>query len=147
MNGAQSEPGQMRRWVKRVRKAVRTRINMPVKYATYMTGRSAGPIFPDRVYIESTNHCNLKCIMCPTGLGVIRRPKGYMAMDLYRRVVDEIGPLVGSAVRHSGGEPLMQPQLFDMRRTGNRAGLSMEATATNTLVAEERERHTVDYET
>jgi len=91
----------MRRWIKRVRKTVRTRINMPVKYATYMTGRSAGPIFPDRVYIESTNHCNLKCIMCPTGLGVIRRPKGYMAMDLYRRVVDELGPLVDSAVLHS----------------------------------------------
>src|SRR5262249_53964647 len=101
MNGTQREPGRMRRWAK----AVRTTLNMPVKYATYATSRSAGPIYPDRIYVESTNHCNLKCIMCPTGLGVIRRPKGYMAMDLYRRVIDEIGPLVGSAVLHSWGEP------------------------------------------
>src|SRR4029077_21085394 len=78
MNNAQREPGRMRRGVK----AVRTTLNMPVKYATYATARSAGPIYPDRIYVESTNHCNLKCIMCPTGLGVIRRPEGYMAMDL-----------------------------------------------------------------
>src|SRR5262249_53940863 len=83
MNEAQREPGRMRRWAK----AVRTTLNMPVKYAAYTTARSAGPIYPDRIYVESTNHCNLKCIMCPTGLGVIRRPKGYMAMDLYRRVI------------------------------------------------------------
>jgi hypothetical protein len=58
---------------------------MPLKYAAYRTARASGPIFPDRIYIESTNHCDLKCIMCPTGLGVIARPKGYMDMGLYRR--------------------------------------------------------------
>ena len=67
MNEAQREPGRMRRWVK----AARTTLNMPVKYATYATAGSAGPIYPDRIYVESTNHCNLKCIMCPTGLGVM----------------------------------------------------------------------------
>src|SRR4029453_7603471 len=110
------EPGRMRRWANRIHKTVHTTLNMPVKYTTYVTGRSAGPIFPDRVYIESTNHCNLKCIMCPTGLGVIQRPKGYMTMDLSRLVVEELGPLVGSAVLHSWGEPLMHPRLFDMIR-------------------------------
>src|SRR4029453_6522585 len=137
------EPGRMRRWAKRIHKTVHTTLNMPVKYTTYVTGRSAGPIFPDRVYIESTNHCNLKCIMCPTGLGVIQRPKGYMTMDLYRHVADELGPLarrarvatgggppVGPGVPHSGGEPLMHPRLFDMIRYGKRADIRME-TSTN----------------
>ena len=119
---------------------------MPVKYATYATARSAGPIYPDRIYVESTNHCNLKCIMCPTGLGVIRRPKGYMAMDLYRRIVDETGPLVGSAVLHSWGEPLMHPQLFDMIRYGKRAGIRMETSTDITLLDEERGRQVLDAE-
>jgi pyruvate-formate lyase-activating enzyme len=144
MSGTQPESGQMRRWAKRVRKTLRTKLNMPVKYATYMTGRSRGPIFPDRVYIESTNHCNLKCIMCPTGLGVIRRPKGYMTMDLYRRVVDELGPLVNSAVLHSWGEPLMHPELFDMIRYGKHAGISMETSTNITLLDEERGRQVLD---
>jgi len=142
MNEAQREPGRLRRWAK----AVRTTLNMPVKYATYATARSAGPIYPDRIYVESTNHCNLKCIMCPTGLGVIRRPKGYMAMDLYRRIVDETGPLVGSAVLHSWGEPLMHPQLFDMIRYGKRAGIRMETSTNITLLDEERGRQVLDAE-
>ena len=76
--------------LRRLEKRVRARLNMPVKFAAWKLGARRAPIFPDRVYIESTNHCNLKCIMCPTGLGVIQRPKGYMDMDLYRRIVDEL---------------------------------------------------------
>ena len=30
-------------------------------------GLETAPTFPDRVYVESTNVCNLDCIMCPTG--------------------------------------------------------------------------------
>jgi MoaA/NifB/PqqE/SkfB family radical SAM enzyme len=133
-------PGRLARW----RKAARAKLNMPLKYAAYRTGRSSGPIFPDRVYIESTNHCNLKCIMCPTGLGVIARPKGYMDMALYRRIVDEIGPLVGSAVLHSWGEPLMHPHLFEMIRLGKRAGMRMETSTNITLLNEERARAVLD---
>src|SRR5262245_19042743 len=144
MNGAQPEPGHMRRWIKRVRKTVRTRINMPVKYATYMTGRSAGPIFPDPVYIESTNHCNLRCIMCPTGLGVSQRPKEYMEMGLYRRIIDEIGPMVGAAVLHSWGEPLMHPHLCDMIDYAKRANVTVETSTNITLLNEARARRVLE---
>ena len=117
---------------------------MPLKYAAYRRGAASGPIFPDRIYIESTNHCNLKCIMCPTGLGVIARPKGYMDMGLYRRIVDEIGSLVGSAVLHSWGEPLMHPELFQMIRYGKRAGMRMETSTNITLLNAERAREVLD---
>jgi MoaA/NifB/PqqE/SkfB family radical SAM enzyme len=128
----------------RWRKAVRTRLNMPIKYAAYRRARLAGPIFPDRIYVESTNHCNLKCVMCPTGLGVIERPKGYMDMSLYRRIVDEVGGLVGSAVLHSWGEPLMHPDLFEMIVYGKRAGIRMETSTNITLLNEERARRVLD---
>ena len=130
----------VRRWAK----TVRTKLNMPIKYAAYRTGRASAPIFPDRVYLESTNHCNLKCIMCPTGLGVIERPKGYMDMGLYRRIIDEIGGLVGSAVLHSWGEPLMHPELFAMIRYGKRAGIRMETSTNITLLNEARAREVLD---
>jgi pyruvate-formate lyase-activating enzyme len=130
--------------VGRWQRAVRTKLNMPLKYAAYRRGATSGPIYPDRIYIESTNHCNLKCIMCPTGLGVIARPKGYMDMGLYRQIIDEIGGLVGSAVLHSWGEPLMHPDLFEMIRYGKRAGIRMETSTNITLLNAERAREILD---
>lgn len=125
-------------------KALRTKLDMPVKYNAYRRGEDHGRFAPDRLYIESTNHCNLKCIMCPTGLGVMKRPKGYMAMDLYRAIVDEMGPLSVSAVLHSWGEPLMHPDLFTMVRYGKAKGLAMETSTNITLLNEERAREVLD---
>ncbi|MEW6271953.1 MAG: radical SAM protein [Thermodesulfobacteriota bacterium] len=125
-------------------KAVRAKLDMPVKYAAYRRGADHGRFVPDRLYIESTNYCNLKCIMCPTGLGVIKRPKGYMDMDLYRAIVDEMGPLSVSAVLHSWGEPLMHPKLFDMIRYGKKAGLGVETSTNITLLNEDRARAVLD---
>jgi len=128
----------------RWRRKARMKLNMPVKYAAYRTGAVSGPMFPDRVYIESTNYCNLKCIMCPTGLGVIKRPKGYMDMKLYRAIIDEIGGLTGSAVRPSWGEPLMHPELFEMIRLGKRAGMRMETSTNITILNTERAKAVLD---
>lgn len=127
-------------------KTLRAKANMPVKYAAYTMRAEKGPFFPDRVYIESTNYCNLKCIMCPTGLGTIRREKGYMDMGLYRAIIDEIGPLTTSAVLHSWGEPMMHPELFDMIRYGKRAGMQMETSTNITLLNAERSREVLDAE-
>lgn len=44
--------------------------------------------FPLNVGIEITNHCNLNCIMC--GNDKLTRPRGYMSMSLYKKIIDEI---------------------------------------------------------
>ena len=41
--------------------------------------------------VEPTNHCNLKCVMCPQA-GKLKRPKGYMAFSLFEKILDEAGP-------------------------------------------------------
>ena len=138
--GDTPELGRLARWGK----TVRNKLNMPVKWASYQMETLAAPTYPDRVYIESTNYCNLKCIMCPTGLGVIQRPKGYMDMKLYRAIIQEIGPLVGSAVLHSWGEPLMHPELFEMIRIGKRHGVRMETSTNITILNTERARAVLD---
>src|SRR5262249_62207676 len=103
-----------------------------------------GRFYQDAFYAKSPNHGNLRCIMGPPGLGVIARPRGSMDMGLYRRIVDEIGGLVGSAVLHSWGEPLMHPDLFEMIRYGKRAGMRMETSTNITLLNEERAREILD---
>jgi pyruvate-formate lyase-activating enzyme len=125
------------RIVRRARR-LRARANMPVKWAAYEAGLTHGPFFPDRLYVESTNHCNLRCVMCPTGLGVIRRPKGYMDMALYRKIVDEVAPTAPAVVLHSWGEPMMHPELFDMIRYARSRDVWVETSTNITLLTEER---------
>lgn len=45
-------------------------------------------VFPLNVAIEITNHCHLNCIMCNHDR--LKRPKGFMSMTLYKKIVDEI---------------------------------------------------------
>jgi len=40
--------------------------------------------------IEPTNHCNLKCPECPSGLGSLTRPAGLMKSEFFEKLVDEI---------------------------------------------------------
>ena len=40
--------------------------------------------------IEPTNHCNLKCPECPSGLGSLTRPLGLLQFDDFKKLIDEI---------------------------------------------------------
>jgi MoaA/NifB/PqqE/SkfB family radical SAM enzyme len=44
--------------------------------------------FPQDVVIEPVAGCNLRCIMCPQPN--LKRPRGFMAWDLYAKIVNEI---------------------------------------------------------
>ena len=103
---------------------------MPLKYASYESASRSSPTFPDRVYVESTNVCNLDCIMCPTGLHIDTRPKGFMEWDLYTSIIDEIAPWAEAVVLHSWGEPLLHKRIIDMIRYAKDRGLWVE-TSTN----------------
>src|SRR5437588_10753512 len=102
--------------VKRRAAQLKARANMPVKWAAYEGGLTHGPFFPDRLYVEATNYCNLRCVMCPTGLGVIVRPKGYVEMVLFRQFVDEVCPMQPAVVVHSWGVQMMHDELVDFAR-------------------------------
>jgi len=88
---------------RRLKRRVVQKANMPVKWASYELGMEAAPTFPDRVYLESTNICNLDCIMCPTGMHIDTRPKGYIEWDLFTAVIDEIAPFAEAVIMHSWG--------------------------------------------
>ncbi|HEY6907299.1 MAG TPA: hypothetical protein VI230_07495, partial [Ignavibacteriaceae bacterium] len=40
--------------------------------------------------IEPTNHCNLKCPECPSGVGTLTRPLGLLRPEFFKRIIDEI---------------------------------------------------------
>lgn len=123
---------------------LKARANLPVKWAAYEGGLTHGPFVPDRLYVESTSFCNLHCIMCPTGLGTIKRPKGYMDLGLFQRIVDEVAPHAPAIVMHSWGEPVMHPKLFDMIRYARSRDVWTETSTNITLLTEERARKAID---
>ena len=40
--------------------------------------------------IEPTNHCNLKCPECPSGLGALTRPLGLLSVDDFENIIYQI---------------------------------------------------------
>ena len=119
-----------------LRRRLRQKANMPVKWASYELGLEHAPTFPDRVYVESTNVCNLDCIMCPTGLHIDTRPKGYMEWELYTAIVDEIAPFAEAVVLHSWGEPLLHPRIIEMIEYAKARGLWVELSTNATRLDE-----------
>lgn len=61
--------------------------------------------------IEPTNHCNLKCPECPSGLGALTRPLGLLKFEEFKNWIDQI--------KHTGfyvqlffqGEPFINKHL------------------------------------
>lgn len=127
----------------RLRRRLRQRANMPVKWASYRLGLERAPTFPDRVYIESTNVCNLECVMCPTGLHLDTRPKGYMDWELFTSIVDEIAPFAEAVVLHSWGEPLLHPRIVEMIEYAKAHDLWVELSTNATRLDEQMARRLI----
>lgn len=68
--------------------------------------------FPYEYYIELTNNCNLKCLMCART--EMTRPMGVMKMNLYRKIIDEIAEKQPYAFIHyyGIGESMVDKSVF-----------------------------------
>lgn len=116
------------------------KLGMAVRYLTYSLHQTHPWTYPYRMYVESTNACNLRCIMCPTGRGETTRKKGFMDWDLFRQVVDEMAPHVETTTLHIWGEPLLHPRLPDMIAYCRSRGLRVEISTNGVLLDEEKSR-------
>jgi len=121
----------------RLSKRVRTILNLPRLYRNYRRGNvEVQGAWPNRLYIEITNVCNLDCIMCPTGLHVLGRSKGHMKWSLFKMVIDEMAPHVPTTTLHIWGEPLLHPKLIKMIRYARNKGIDVSISTNATLLNE-----------
>lgn len=79
-------------------------------------------------FVEITNHCPSRCIMCRAAQGFMDRPRGFMALDLFRRILAMIGPRLHQKplILHNAGEPLLHPELTAMVSLANKADIPTE---------------------
>jgi MoaA/NifB/PqqE/SkfB family radical SAM enzyme len=86
-----------------------------LKSGTNLVHRRLNPYnMPLHMQFELTNFCNLNCPVCPTGLGMLNRRPQSMDVELFQRLIDEVGPYLLTASLWGWGEPLLHPQLSDI---------------------------------
>jgi len=66
---------------------------------------------PPALQVEPTNLCNLKCPLCPTGVGAMPRAKGFMSRETFQKVLDDLGDSVVGMLLYSWGEPFLNKDL------------------------------------
>ncbi len=131
--------------VSRLRKLIKTTLNLPALYRNYKRGNDVVQgAYPDRLYIETTNVCNLDCVMCPTGLHVLGRANGHMKWELFTQVIDEMAPHVKTTTLHIWGEPLLHPRFADMIRYARERGIKVSISTNATLLDEKKSMALLD---
>ncbi len=87
--------------------------------------------FPSRVNVELTNHCNQRCALCPRQ--AFTRPLGFLARDVYERVVRECATHPTRLWLHFLGEPLLHRDVVRMIRFAKDAGVREVGLSTNAV--------------
>lgn len=64
--------------------------------------------------IEPTNHCNLKCPECPSGLGTLTRPLGLLKIEDFKKIIEQIRDTGFYIQLFFQGEPFINKQLPSM---------------------------------
>jgi radical SAM protein with 4Fe4S-binding SPASM domain len=78
---------------------------------------------PYQYNIEPTNICNLKCPLCPTGMGTQKRPKGKMGFGEFKSIIDQIHPYAYTLELYNWGEPFLNPEIIRMITYAHRRNL------------------------
>ncbi|MCF7911294.1 MAG: SPASM domain-containing protein [Candidatus Cloacimonetes bacterium] len=72
--------------------------------------------FPPVIMIEPANICNLRCPLCPSGNGTLKREKGYMTLDTFRSIIDQVHKKSFLVLLWNQGEPFLNKDILTMIR-------------------------------
>lgn len=76
------------------------------------TGRPYLWGMPPFITIELTDCCNLSCPECPSGSGMLSRKSGYMSVELFSRITNELKKYTLGINLYFQGEPMLHPDIF-----------------------------------
>lgn len=102
--------------------------------------------FPLHVIIETTNKCNLKCIMCYQRYADL--DYGFMDIETFKKIIDECAAHKLASLKLSyGGEPTLHPLFFEMLDYASKKNVFLEMSfLTNaTLLTKEKINKILNY--
>jgi MoaA/NifB/PqqE/SkfB family radical SAM enzyme len=124
---------------RRLRHAVR----LARVYWGYRRGKRVLPQLPVRLWIESTSRCNLRCGYCPNK-DVEKEDHGFMSLDTFRSIIDQVAGHAYDVNLFHRGEPLMHPKLSEMVAYAKSKGLYTRIHTNITLLSEKKARALID---
>ena len=108
-------------------------LNKAVGFLAYSFGRIKPSNHPTVYSIETTNLCNLDCIMCPRR--DMKRKVGFMNFNTFKKIIDETKNYSPFIWLHQMGEPLLDKNIFKFvnycQKNGVKTGFSTNATLLN----------------
>ena len=75
-------------------------------------GLSKVPSLPFILGIDTGNICNLKCPLCPTGLGDSGKNKGFLSFQHFKKIFDQLKESLLIVNLFNWGEPLLNKELI-----------------------------------
>ncbi|MEI6126944.1 MAG: radical SAM protein, partial [Pseudomonadota bacterium] len=105
----------------------------------YKKGSIILPYMPNALWIEPTNVCNLKCIMCPNSIVKNQNP-GYMDMGVYTKIIDEAKYFASYVTLCLSGESLLHKSFPDMVAYAKTHDLSVYLSTNATVMTPEISR-------
>ena len=112
---------------------VGNRLSIAGNYFRRKAVLEGGPI---EITLESTAKCNLYCPMCPRHIYTFDNES--MDLDLYRSIVEDCKDYVEFVWPYGIGEPMIHPNIFEMIKITNEAGVRTGMSTNATLLDDER---------
>ncbi len=97
---------------------------------------------PSRLWIEVTNHCNLKCRLCPNK-DIPKSKKGYMDFSLFKKIINQIEGINDIYLFHRG-EPFLHPGIFEMIDLAKRRPVTVRIHTNATLLDQKNIKNILD---
>ena len=105
-----------------------------VNYAKYRNDLGRRQVvtssFPPQITFEASAYCNSNCRLCPVGLKIEGPQKGFLRFDTFQKVIDKAKNYLIRIDFADWGEPLLNPDIFDMIKYGQGKRI-MAALSTN----------------
>jgi MoaA/NifB/PqqE/SkfB family radical SAM enzyme len=89
----------------------------------YERGDTVVSGYPIILTVEAGNVCNLRCPACFTGAGEVGRVRSFMPLELYRKLLSELGDYLFRVDFYNWGEPLLSKDIYTMIEEAKRYGI------------------------
>jgi len=110
-------------------------INSAKAIYNYHRGKTKISNLPTLLWIEPTNKCNLKCVMCPNSK-IPEDKLGFMKWDVYTKIIDEIKDYASSIYLLIAGESMLHKDIYKMIRYASDNGLRVLMNTNGTVLVQ-----------
>jgi radical SAM protein with 4Fe4S-binding SPASM domain len=99
---------------------------------------------PAFLTIEPTNHCNLKCPECPSGMNILTRPKGNIDVSLFEKIISETYKELIYLNLYFQGEPFLNEDVYGMIITARKKNIFTEVSTNGHFLDDENCKKIID---